>query len=366
MKKLSAQNNSSVSRLGGDEFCVLSSMYDTEEECLQSAKVFARELITSIKKTYIIDEHHLYISASVGLSVINKPNMQASVFLKEADIAMYDVKSQGRDGLMIFNDALSKKVERKLEIERLLHFALENNEIYLNYQPQISNKDEVIGCEVLVRWNNKQLGQVPPDQFIPISEQTGMILELGSYILEESFKTLRAWNEKEINIQQLSINISMRQLLHNSFIDDVKRLTNKYLNKELCSKLVFEMTETSLAEDISQLILNINELKNLGIRFSMDDFGTGYSSLSYLRQIPIDELKIDKSFISEVGVSEDDRTMVKTILNIAKNLNLDIVAEGVETIEQKEFLLEEKCDILQGYYFSHPLSIEDFEEYYSS
>lgn len=363
MNMLVKLNNSSVSRLGGDEFCILSSSYKEKDECLERAQDFALELLHLIKQTYIIDEHHLYISASIGVSIVDNPKMTASTMIKEADIAMYEAKSKGRDGVILFNDELSVRIERKLEIERLLHFALENGEITLHYQPQMNLNSEVIGCEVLVRWHNEQLGQVGPDEFIPISEQTGFIVELGYYIMEESFKTFSEWDRGGIKLEQLSINISMRQMFHATFLEDVSKLCAKHLTPELSAKLVFEMTETSAAEDIGKLINIMNKIKRHGIRFSMDDFGTGYSSLSYLRQIPIDELKIDKSFISELDDAKKDINMVKTILNIAKNLGLTIVAEGVETEMQKDFLIKEDCDILQGYYFSKPLNRDKFEEY---
>ena len=352
-----------IARLGGDEFCVLSNSFKTKEEALEKAEYFSKQLLKDIKEYYDIEEHHLYISASIGLSVMNNPKLEANVVLKEADIAMYEAKSKGRDGVIIFNEELSKKVESKLEIERHLHFALEKNEIYLMFQPQLNAQKEIAGCEVLVRWNNETLGEIGPDIFIPISEQTGFIIELGHYIIEESFKTLQDWDERGLDIKQMSINISMRQLFHSTFIHDVEKLCSKYLSKKLSSKVVFEMTETSVAEDIDKLIGSMNILKGLGIRFSMDDFGTGYSSLSYLRQLPIDELKIDKSFIMGLDNTKDGRDMVKTILNIAKNLNLTIVAEGIEEVAQKEFLIEEKCDILQGYYFSRPINKDAFEEY---
>jgi len=355
--------NNSIARLGGDEFCILSNSFTTKEEALKRAEDFSKQLLRDIKAFYNIEEHHLYISASIGLSIMNNPELEANVFLKEADIAMYEAKSQGRDGVILFNDELSKKVASKLEIERHLHFALQKNEISLMYQPQLNAKKEVAGCEVLVRWDNEKLGEIGPDDFIPISEQTGYIIELGYYIIEESFKTLRDWDEKGLDIKQMSINISMRQLFHSSFIHDVENLCSKYLSKKLSSKIVFEMTETSVAEDIDKLISSMNILKGLGIRFSMDDFGTGYSSLSYLRQLPIDELKIDKSFIMGLDDTKDGRDMVKTILNIAKNLNLTIVAEGIEEESQQEFLIEEECDILQGYYFSRPIHKDAFEEY---
>lgn len=363
MTKLSEENNSNVSRLGGDEFCILSSFYDTKKECLDNAVNFSNILLKVLKEIYIVDEHHLYISASVGVSLINNPKMQANMFIKEADIAMYEAKAQGRDGVILFNEELSKNIEYKLEIERLLHFALQKNEIYLNYQPQINKDSKVLSCEVLARWNNDKLGNVPPDEFITVAENTGFIIELGLYILEESFKTLKDLDDQGIHLKHMSINISMRQLFHNTFVDDVKRLSKQYLGDKLTSKIIFEITETSVAEDIDKLNKCLNTIKKLGINFSMDDFGTGYSSLSYLSQIQISELKIDKSFISKLDDSEQDRTMVKTILSIAENLNLVTVAEGVETLSQEKFLIEQNCNILQGYYFSKPISKSELEQF---
>lgn len=364
MSTLAKLNHSSISRLGGDEFCLLSGTYEDKEMCQERAQEFAQELLEVIKQTYIIDEQHLYISASVGVSIIDNPKITANTLIKEADIAMYEAKSKGRDGVILFNNELSIRVERKLEVERFLRFAIKKDEITLNYQPQVNREGKIIGCEALVRWHNEHLGNVGPDEFIPISEQTGFIIELGRYVLEESFKTLSEWDKKGINLDQFSVNISMRQMFCQTFIDDSLALCAKYLNPTLSAKLIFEMTETSAAEDVPKLINAMNKAKLCGIRFSMDDFGTGYSSLSYLRQIPIDELKIDKSFIGELDNPNKDTNMVKTILNIAKNLGLNVVAEGVETQMQEKFLIDEECDILQGYYFSKPLSKDKFEEFF--
>ncbi len=363
MRVLSKKYQNFVSRLGGDEFCILSASFATEQECLHNASQFAEELLTSIRESYHIEEHSLYISASIGVSIISDPKMEASNFIKEADIAMYEAKGKGRNGIIFFNDTLAKHVEWKLEIERLLHFSLQRNEITLTYQPQYSPKNEIIGCEVLSRWDNETLGEVSPTEFIPISEKTGFIIELGYYILKEAFITFKKWDEKGIVLEQMSINVSMRQLFHYQFISDVKYLCDTYLTKAQRSKIIFEITETSVAEDITKLIRNMKVLQNYGIRFSMDDFGTGYSSLSYLRQLPINEIKIDKSFISELHHLEDeeDKCFVETIFTIAKNLKLKIVAEGIENEEQRKFIVDQKCDILQGYYFSGPIQYDAFE-----
>lgn len=361
MDHMAYKIGNNIARLGGDEFCILSKPYTNEKECQEAANNFSSKLLKSIKDTYFIQEHHIYISASIGISIVNSPEIDANTFLKEADIAMYEAKRQGRDGVILFNDELSLKVERKLEIERMLHFALQEKEIYLNYQPQVDSNGKIIGCEVLVRWNSKKLGIIAPDEFIPLSENSGLIIELGYFILEESFKTFKEWDEKGIKLEQFSINISMRQMFHKSFIENVQTLSKKYLSDDLRSKVLFEITETSIAEDVDTLIQNMNSIKYFGINFSLDDFGTGYSSLSYLQNLPINELKIDKSFVSELDINNNGENMVKTILDIAKNLNLVVVAEGVEEASQKEFLTLNSCNVLQGYYFSKPVSKEDFE-----
>jgi diguanylate cyclase (GGDEF)-like protein len=350
-----------IARLGGDEFTIVSDVFDENENCQEIAYAFSEELLRIMKEPYVIDRHHLYISASIGVNSVGTSLMQARHFIKEADIAMYEAKSQGRDGIIMFNDALAKRVEYHLEIERRLYFALEHNEIELYYQPQLNKEQRIIGCEVLARWNNPEFGMVSPSEFISIAEKTGLIIELGNYILEEAFKTLQSWDEKGLELEQFSINISVRQFFHSSFSDEVERLCEKYLNENTRKKIIFEVTETILIEDMHRIIVIMNKLKCLGISFSMDDFGTGYSSLSSLRKMPIYELKVDRSFISHLDEYESDKLMITTILTMAKIFDLKTVAEGVETEEQFKFLLKNGCDLFQGYYFSKPLNKEDVE-----
>lgn len=347
-----------IARLGGDEFTIVSDEFDENENCQEIAYAFSEKLLQIMKEPYVIDRHHLYISASIGVNCIGTTSTEAKHFIKEADIAMYEAKSQGRDGIILFNDALAKRVEYHLEIERRLYFALEHNEIELRYQPQFDREKRIIGCEVLVRWNSSKFGLVSPVEFISIAEKTGLIIELGNYIIEEAFKTLRSWNKKGLILEQFSINISVRQFFDSSFLDEVERLCEMYLSENICKKIIFEVTETILVEDMQKIILIMNKLKRLGISISMDDFGTGYSSLSSLREMPIDELKIDRSFVSHLGEYESDELMITTILTMAKIFDLKTVAEGVETAEQFNFLLENGCDIFQGYYLSTPLNKE--------
>lgn len=356
--------NCIVARLGGDEFIITGSGFADREACVRASLQISELLITKLKETYIVDQHHLYISASVGVSIISGRRANANSFIKEADIAMYEVKAKGRDGVFMFNEEMSDRVESHLEIERLLHFALANKEITLHYQPQIGHDGKIIGAESLARWTNPTLGSVSPAQFIPIAEQTGLIIELGNFILETGFRTLREWRDEGIALAQFSINISMRQLTHHNFIAQVEELLQRYLDVELCHKLIFEVTESIVAEDINRVISAMNRLKESGIRFSMDDFGTGYSSLSYLNRLPLDEIKIDRAFVGAIEQNEGDRAMVVTILNMANILKLNIVAEGVETIEQRDFLLSHDCHIFQGYFYSKPLTKEQFCEFY--
>jgi len=352
-----------VARLGGDEFIITGSSFIDRETCERAALDISEQLLARLKETYFVDQHHLYISASIGVSIISGRIANANSFIKEADIAMYEVKAKGRDGVYMFNDEMSKRVETHLEIERLLHFALANNEITLHYQPQIGRDGKVIGAEALARWNNPALGSVSPVQFIAIAEQTGLIIELGNYILDTGFRTLRQWHDEGIDLDQFSINISMRQFTHHHFVEHVEKMLQCHLNDELCHKLIFEVTESIVAEDINRVILVMNRLKESGIRFSMDDFGTGYSSLSYLNRLPLDEIKIDRSFVGALDQNEQDRAMVVTILNMANILKLNIVAEGVETAGQRDFLLSHHCHIFQGYFYSKPLPKEQFAAY---
>ncbi len=353
-----------IARLGGDEFTIVSGEYEADKECEKIAYAFSEKLLQILKEPYTIDNHNLYISASIGINGIGNVANNSKHFIKEADIAMYEAKAQGRDGIIIFNDALAKRVKEHLEIERRLYFALEHGEIKLCYQPQYNCDEQIVGVEVLSRWDSKDFGLLQPGSFISIAEKTGLIIDLGNHIIEEAFKTLKRWEEKGIVLNQFSINISVRQFLHSSFPDEVERLLSLYLDENTKRKVIFEVTETILIEDIYRIQTAMQDLKKLGISFSMDDFGTGYSSLSSLRDMPLDELKVDRSFVSHLGEQESDEVMIKTILSLAKIFKLKTVAEGVESKEQFDFLVENGCDMFQGYYFEPAMEKYTFEMYY--
>lgn len=349
-----------LARLGGDEFVIIGSEVTDAQRNRESALQLADELLGLLKDTYIIQDHHIYISASIGIRLIEPGDEQANGLIREADIAMYEVKAAGRDGTILFDEQISQGIEKHLEIERLLHFAIEQNEISLCFQPQFDKRLEIIGAEALVRWENSKLGTVSPDEFIPIAEQTGLIIELGNQILRDAFRCLRQWHESGIALEQFSINISVRQLTHHSFVDTVGHLLEQQLGTTLGRKVIFEITETVVAEDLERVVSTMEEIRRLGIRFSMDDFGTGYSSLNYLKRLPIDELKIDRTFVSDLDSDDDDQAMVITILSIARFFGLKVVAEGVENEAQLAFLRGYECELYQGFYLARPLSPADF------
>lgn len=357
-------SNEFLARLGGDEFVIVGAEYENMEQCYVEAEKLANRVLLALRENYLIECHNLYISASIGVSMVSGDSNAANRFIKEADIAMYEAKECGRDGVIIFDQEMAKRVEVNLEIERSLHFALENDEIYMLYQPQLNEDKKVVGAEALARWTSNSLGEISPDVFIPIAEQSGFIIELGRFILETSFRTLSVWDQQGVNIKQFSINISMRQFFYFDFIDDVRLLCKEYLTDEMRGKVVFEITESIIAEDVNKVIRIMEEIKELGIRFSMDDFGTGYSSLSYLKLLPIDEIKIDRSFVAELKETPTDQVMISSILTMAKAFNLTVVAEGVENLEQFDYLHDNHCDIYQGFCFSKPLTEQKFFEFY--
>ena len=352
-----------LARLGGDEFILVS-----KEKVLltkETAYDFAEGLLQVIREQYHIDKHHLYISASIGVHQVNPSSVYTANFIKEVDIALYEAKAQGRDGVIVFNKDLEARVERHLQIEQKLHQALKEKKIKVYYQPQFDKQRQLIGCEALVRWKDDELGILMPDEFIPICENTGLIIELGYYVLKETFEILQEWNEKGRVLQNVSINISIRQLMNKTFVKEVEELMQTcFPSKKREQRIIFEITEHVFAEDISKVILTMNRLKELGIFFSIDDFGTGYSSLSYLRELPIDEVKIDRSFIAHLDKSKKSESMISTIITIAKNFDLNVVAEGIETAEQFDFLMQQECDSCQGFFFDKAIPRHRFEEKY--
>ncbi|HEY9190256.1 MAG TPA: EAL domain-containing protein [Sulfurovum sp.] len=358
--KLFSQDTHVLARLGGDEFVLVSKESCSEEDAYD----FALRLLDNIREPYIVDQHHLYVSASIGVHQIHPDSLDSMTLLKNVDIAMYDAKTKGRDTVMLFDESLSYEINEHLMIEQKLHSALKHHQLDVYYQPQFDSTRQMIGCEVLIRWEDKSFGVIAPDVFIPIAEKTGLIIDLGSYVMNEMFQTLHDWNVRGVALKHVSVNVSIKQLLHYSFVKEVEALLQMYQLQSSDQKIVFEITESIFARDVHNVLEIMHKLRKLGIFFSIDDFGTGYSSLSYLNTLPVTELKIDRSFIEQSGKDESNRNMIKTIISIAKNFDLTIVAEGVETEEQFDFLSANGCDLYQGFYFGNVIPKGEFEENY--
>ena len=275
---------------------------------------------------------------------------------------MYTAKKLGRNNMQFFNPQIQDELEYKANLSSHLRVALKEKQFYLHYQPQLNEQNQVTGAEALIRWSHPELGFVSPGEFIPIAEETAFIIKLGTWVLEEGCKLLHEWS-KDSSLKELtlSVNVSAKQFKDTRFVDIVDALCHKWeINP---SKLKLEITESFLVEHIQENIATMNALKEKGIYLSMDDFGTGYSSLSYLRNLPLDQLKIDRTFVKDIQADEQGELIVKTIIGMANNLKMNVIAEGVETKPQKDFLLANGCSCYQGYYFSKPVSREKFEEY---
>jgi diguanylate cyclase (GGDEF)-like protein/PAS domain S-box-containing protein len=345
-----------ICRLGGDEFILLHP-YDKESR----VEYYARRLLDLFKEPFKIDERQIYSTASIGIALYPKDGIDTNTILKNADSAMYKAKELGKNRYMLFDPEMYLKLERKICIERILRTAIENNELSINYQPQYNaQNNEIFGFEALVRLNSKELGFISPLEFIPIAEECGFITKLGKWVLSESCKQSVAWLNAGYKFKSMSINISSVDLQQAGFLENVKNILEETsINPNIVE---LEITETVLMQSLDASIEILKKLMNMGIRIALDDFGTGYSSLSYLRKIPISTLKIDKSFIDNITSNKKEEAIINNIIQMAHSMDLKIVAEGVEVEEQLSILKERKCDYIQGYYFSKPLSASEAEK----
>ena len=344
-------------RVGGDEFVIVFSNVVNEIEI----KEFLDELLIKVKNPFDINNKKIYCSISIGVSIYPKDANKLDTLLKTADMAMHTAKEEGKNRYKFFNIDILNILERQHEIEKALRTAIENNEIFMVFQPKISIKGEKInGFEALVRWVNSELGFISPAEFIPIAESSGLIIDLGKYIIEESFKKCKELYCSTKSKFHIAINISDIQLREEGFISFISEMLDKYnIPPEF---IEFEITEGVIMQSVVRNIELLIELKRLGVSIALDDFGTGYSSLSYLKRLPIDVLKIDKSFVDGIGVDEKSEYIAESIINLSHSLNLKVVAEGVETKEQLGYLDKMKCDVAQGYYFSKPEKFEVIKE----
>lgn len=349
-----------ICRLGGDEFILLHP-YLKESE----VDSYAKRLLALFNNGFNIDNKQMYITASIGAALYPKDGTDTSTILKNADSAMYKAKELGKNRFSLFSPEMYLKLERKTTIERILRSAIENNELSIHYQPQYNaQNNEIFGFEALVRLNSKELGFISPFEFIPIAEECGYITQLGQWVLKESCKQTVEWLNAGYRFRSISINISSVDLQQPDFLENVKDIL-KYTSIDP-SIVELEITETVLMQSLDSSINILNKLVDMGIRIALDDFGTGYSSLSYLRKIPISTLKIDKSFIDNITSNKKEESIIKNIIQMAHNMDLKVVAEGVEVGEQLLILKERKCDYIQGYYFSKPLPADEIENLFEA
>ena len=351
------RSGDTVGRLGGDEFVVILGGIDNALD----ARAIAENLLLQFRQAFKIDGRELILTCSIGIAIYPEDSDSASSLLRNADSAMYHSKSLGRNTYSFFTDEMNKNVSRRLEIEEQIHGALERREFEILYQPKYDiHKNTIYGAEALLRWHNPALGTVSPAEFIPIAEQSGLIVALGDYVLQEALEAASKWH-KNINPNfQIAANLSPRQFRNPALVMNIERLIRKYQIPSRCIEL--EITEGVLMSGHTYIDEALDNINDLGITIAMDDFGTGYSSLSYLRTYPFDVLKIDKSFINDVDNDPADRELINAAISMAHSLHLKVVAEGVETQTQLDFLIRMDCDYAQGYLFSKPVSAEEMGE----
>jgi diguanylate cyclase (GGDEF)-like protein/PAS domain S-box-containing protein len=354
--------NDCVARLGGDEFVVMVEGLGTNVETAgMRAEAIGRQILQAMRDVYHLEGYDYQGTASVGVTLLGADSDEVDDLLKRADMAMYRSKEQGRNMVCLFDPEMQRELAARAALIADLRRALECREFELLYQAQVDRNGKVVGCEALVRWRHPVRGLISPGEFIPVAESGGMILELGARALEEACRRLAMWQERPgLSALTIAVNVSGRQFADPHFVGVVESaLRNTRVDP---SRLKLEITESAAMEKVSEVIEKLMTLKRLGIHISLDDFGTGYSSLSQLKLLPLNQLKIDKSFVQDVVSSDLDASIVKTIIDLGRHLNLEVIAEGVETVEQLEFLEAHGCRRFQGYLFSVPLAAVEFEE----
>ena len=353
------RSNDIIARIGSDEFLVI----PRGANDVNDATILAKKIIKKIEEPILIDGHLIHMSACIGVNLEYHFNDDPQIAIQNAESAMYRAKEQGSGSFQFFDDAISKSIQEKIRIEFLLHKAIDNDEFYLFFQPIVDTKTKkMVSVEALLRWNSKEIGMISPEVFVPVAETSGQINSLGSWVLNRIEKYVDHWLTKieKINV---AINVSVNQFHDYKFHDEVEKVYERNKSLKRNFNLEIEITERILMNDNELITEKLQGIRDMGFSLSIDDFGTGYSSLSHLKRCPVSIVKIDKSFINELPDDKENITLVKTIVAMAHGLGLAVVAEGVETSSQWLFLKEIGCDYCQGYYFSRPMSEEDFNCY---
>jgi len=351
-----------AARLGGDEFVVLIRPHAQSQDQIQEAShKVAEKIRKALEQPYFMGEYEHICSSSFGISIFPEEGVSANEILQQADKAMYAAKEQGRNAVCFYHITMQQQADERLFLEKELRRALKQNDFTLVYQPQLDKDGNVHSAEALIRWQHAEKGVISPAQFIPLAEETGLIIEIGEWVLNQACQHLRQWSERGILLDHVAVNVSARQFSQAHFVESVRRAIKR--SGIPASALFIELTEGILLKNIHETVEKMRALKEIGVKISIDDFGTGYSSLAYLKSLPLDQLKIDQSFVRDILIDPNDAVIVETIIHMANNLQLEIVAEGVEDKGQKEFLEARGCEIFQGYYFSKPLPVEAFTQY---
>ena len=361
----SVRKNDTVARLGGDEFVViLEGLSEDSKQALLVAHVVSGEISLTLMQPYHLLEQEHYSTASIGVSLFQSRKSAQRVtvedLLKRADTAMYQAKRAGRNTVRFFDPVMQADLEARSLLEKDLREAIVQGQLSLHYQPQVNQLNQIVGAEALIRWTHPERGAVSPAEFIPLSEDTGLILPISNWVLETACNQLKAWEKQaETANLVLAVNVSARQFRQPDFIDNLMFILRT--SKINPNKLKLELTESLVLENVDDSIQKMQALIKMGIQFSMDDFGTGYSSLTYLKRLPLAQLKIDQSFVRDLNINKNDEAIVKSILVLAQTLNIDVVAEGVETEAQHAFLSQNGCHLFQGYLFGKPMPAHAFD-----
>jgi diguanylate cyclase (GGDEF)-like protein/PAS domain S-box-containing protein len=350
-----------VARLGGDEFVVM--LLDLNEQPIEAAaqtESIGEKILAVLSQPYQFDLHIHRCTSSIGVTLFKDHQQAAEELIKQADIAMYQAKKSGRNALRFFDRQMQENISARVSLENELHNAIEFQQFHLHYQIQIDSSYQPLGAEALIRWIHPVRGIVSPAQFIPLAEETGLILPIGQWVLETACAQLKTWQQEPLTRNLvLAVNVSAKQFLQANFVAQVQAALQRHAVNPMMLKL--ELTEGMLLENIEDTIATMNALNEIGIQFSLDDFGTGYSSLQYLKRLPLDQLKIDQSFVRDIATDISDIAIVRTIVAMARSMDIAVIAEGVETEEQLQLLKNNGCTHYQGYLFGKPVPIEQFE-----
>ncbi len=346
-----------LARMGGDEFTIILADVEMHEE----AEAVARKILDVLAEPIIINGNELFVTASIGISVYPMDGSDVETLVRNADTAMYQAKELGRNCYHSYTETLTADAIHAMTLESGLHRALERREFVVHYQPKVDIRTgRIVGSEALVRWQHPEYGLVPPNKFIALAEETGLIGPISDYVLETACTQTKHWMDASCQQLSVSVNISARQFQQHRLTKSVRQALRKSCLPAHCLDL--ELTESTLMNESDAVIPVLNEFRELGVRISVDDFGTGYSSLSFLKRFPVNAVKIDRSFVTDITTNPDDAAIAGAVVAMAHSLKLKVCAEGVETIEQLEFLRSLQCDEMQGYFISPPISAQEFDE----